>query len=184
MARYNKLLKKDKDKLLIALCEAISAVNNPQEAAKLLTDLLSPAEIEIIAKRLEIAKLLTQGKTYSDIRDSVKAGFSTIARVNTWLNLAGEGFKIAISRAKKEPSDASINEKFAPYSWYNMGRRYPTRIWPLLAIEEFLKIASNRERSKLVNILESMKDKKTIFTKEANRTFFENLKSENMNQNS
>lgn len=181
MARYNKLLKKDRDKLLIALCEAISTIKDSQEAAKLLTDLLSPAEIEIIAKRLEIAKLLTQGKTYSDIRNRIKAGFSTIARVNTWLNLAGEGFKIAISRAKKEPIQTSIDEKLDPYSWYNMGRRYPARIWPLLAIEEFMKIANNRERSKLVHILESMKDKKNIFTKETNRELFEKFKNGNTN---
>ncbi len=173
MPRYNKLSKKDKDKLLIALCEAISSVKDSQEAAKLLTDLLSPAEIEIIAKRLEIAKLLTQGKTYSDIRDRIKAGFSTIARVNTWLNLAGEGFRIAISRARKETSDTSMEEKLNPYSWYNIGRRYPTRVWPLLAIERFLEVANKNEKSKLVKILESMKDKKNILTKEANREFFE-----------
>lgn len=173
MPRYNKLLKKDKDKLLIALCEAICSVKDSQEAAKLLTDLLSPAEIEIIAKRLEIAKLLTQGKTYGQIRDQIKVGFSTIARVNTWLNLAGEGFKIAISRAKKVSSETPIEDKLNPYSWYNMGRRYPTRVWPLLAIERFLEVANKNEKSKLEKILESMKDKKNILTKEANREFFE-----------
>lgn len=69
MARYNKLQKTEKLKLLTALCEAISCTKNSQEAAKLLTDLLSPAEIEMVAKRLEIAKLLIKGYSYDEIKD-------------------------------------------------------------------------------------------------------------------
>ncbi|MCL5970539.1 MAG: YerC/YecD family TrpR-related protein [Patescibacteria group bacterium] len=173
MARYNRLQKIEKLKLLAALCEAISSTKNSQEAAKLLTDLLSPSEIEIVAKRLEIAKLLIKGNSYDEIKDRVHAGYSTIARVNTWLNLAGDGFKMAVERMKEDKKEPSIEEKFNPFSWYNIGRRYPTRIWPLMAIEQFLEIASKREKSKLLSILQSMESKKQIFTKEANKAFYE-----------
>lgn len=173
MARFNKLLKSEKQRLLIALCQAVSSVKNSEEAAQVLTDLLTPSEIEMVAKRLEIAKLLIQGKTYDQIRTIINAGYSTIGRINTWLNLAGEGFKIAVSRMKSEQKQPTMDEKLDPFSWHNIGRRYPTRIWPLMAIEEFLKIAKKNEKSKLLTILQSMEGKR--ITKGENKEYFESF---------
>lgn len=173
MARFNKLLKSEKQRLLIALCQAVSSVKNSEEAAQVLTDLLTPSEIEMVAKRLEIAKLLIQGKTYDQIRTRINAGYSTIGRINTWLNLAGEGFKIAVSRMKSEQKQPTMDEKLDPFSWHNIGRRYPTRIWPLMAIEEFLKIAKKNEKSKLLTILQSMEGKR--ITKGENKEYFESF---------
>lgn len=175
MARFNRLSKLEKQRLLIALCQAVSSVKDSKEAAQVLTDLLTPSEIEMVAKRLEIAKLLIQGKTYDQIRAKINSGYSTIGRVNTWLNIAGEGFKIAVSRMKKEERQPTLDEKINPFSWSNIGRRYPTRIWPLLAIEQFLKIARKNERSKLLAILQSMEGKRIIFTKETNKGYFESF---------
>lgn len=173
MARFNRLSKSEQQRLLIALCQAVSSVKNSNEAAQVLTDLLTPSEIEMVAKRLEIAKLLIQGKTYDQIRAKINAGYSTIGRINTWLNLAGEGFKIAVSRIKKEERQPSFEEKIDPFSWHNIGKRYPTRIWPLLAIEEFFKIAKRNEKSKLLSILQSMEGKR--MTKEENKEYFESF---------
>jgi len=175
MARFNRLSKSEKQRLLIALCQAVSSVKDSKEAAQILTDLLTPSEIEMVAKRLEIAKLLIQGKTYDQIRTRINAGYSTIGRINIWLNLAGEGFKIAVSRMKKEEKEPSMDEKLDPFSWHNIGRRYPTRIWPLLAIEQFFKIAKKNEKSKLLTILQSMEGKRTMFTKETNKDYFESF---------
>lgn len=173
MARFNKLSKFEKQRLLIALCRAVSSVKNSEEAAQVLTDLLTPSEIEMVAKRLEIAKLLIFGKTYDQIRTRINAGYSTIGRINTWLNLSGEGFKIAVSRMKKDEKQPTMDEKLDPFSWHNIGRRYPTRIWPLMAIEEFLKIAKKNEKSKLLTILQSMEGKR--ITKEINKDYFESF---------
>lgn len=173
MARFNRLTKSEKQRLLIALCQAVSSVKDSKEAAQVLTDLLTPSEIEMVAKRLEIAKLLIQGKTYDQIRTKINAGYSTIGRINTWLNLAGEGFKIAVSRMKKEEKQPTYEEKIDPFSWHNIGRRYPTRIWPLLAIEEFFKIAKRNEKSKLLSILQSMEGKR--MTRGENKQYFESF---------
>lgn len=173
MARFNKVSKSEKQRLLIALCQAVSSVKNSKEAAQVLSDLLTPSEIEMVSKRLEIAKLLIQGKTYDQIRGKISAGYSTIGRVNTWLNLAGEGFKIAVSRMKKDEKQPTYEEKLDPFSWNNIGRRYPTRIWPLLAIDKFLKIAKKNEKSKLLSILQSMEGKR--MTREENKNYFESF---------
>lgn len=173
MAHFNRLSKLEKQRLLIALCQAVSSVKNSNEAAQILTDLLTPSEIEIVAKRLEIAKLLIEGKTYDQIRSSVNAGYSTIGRINTWLNLAGEGFKIVVLRTKKGENNPSMDQRLDAFSWHNIGRRYPTRIWPLVAIEEFLKKAKKNEKSKLLTILQSMEGKR--ITKRENREYFESF---------
>jgi len=173
MARFNRVSKSEKQRLLIALCQAVSSVQDSKEAAQVLTDLLTPSEIEMVAKRLEIAKLLIQGKTYDQIRTKINAGYSTIGRINTWLNLAGEGFKIAVSRMKKEEKQPTLEGKLDPFSWNNIGRRYPTRIWPLMVIEKFLKVAKKNEKSKLLTILQSMEGKR--MTKEENRGYFESF---------
>lgn len=171
MARFNRLSKSEQQRLLIALCQAVSSVKNSKEAAQVLTDLLTPSEIEMVAKRLEIAKLLIQGKTYDQIRTRINAGYSTIGRINTWLNLSGEGFKIAVSRMKKEEKQPTFEEKVDPFSWHNIGRRYPTNIWPLMAIEHFLKVAKKNEKTKLLSILQSIEGKKRYSQKKLIRNF-------------
>lgn len=173
MARFNRLSKLEQQRLLIALCHAISSVKGDKEAAQVLTDLLTPSEIEMVAKRLEIAKMLMQGKTYDQIRTRINAGYSTIGRISTWLNLSGEGFKIAVSRMKKEDKFPNIEEKLDPFSWSNIGRRYPTRIWPLMAIDKFLKVAKKNEKSKLLTILQSMEGKR--MTREENKNYFDSF---------
>lgn len=69
--------------LMIELCRALSTLKTPQEIADALLDLLTPKEVEMIAKRLKIADLLVQGKDYHAIRAQLNVGYSTIAKVNT-----------------------------------------------------------------------------------------------------
>ena len=81
----------------MAFCQAILSLKNEEEAAKFLTDVLYPQEIEMLSKRLQIAEYLLQGKEYDHIREILRVGNSTIARVATWLGMSGEGFKIVIT---------------------------------------------------------------------------------------
>lgn len=176
--RVSKLSKKERQELMIALCEAMVALKNPEEAAKFLTDLISPQETEMLAKRLAIAKLLVEGKTYESIRNLLKVGFATIARVNTWLNLSGEGFKLVLQRTRKgkKAYEHSIEERFDPYSWYNIKRRYSLYFWPQLLIEELMKQSDNRQKNKITTILQSMENKFTVFSKQTNKEIYQQFK--------
>lgn len=180
-SRIPKLSKKERQRLLFFFCEALSSIKNKEEAAQFLADLLSPQELEMLAKRLEIAKLLIKGDTYSAIRDKLKASFNTIARVNAWLSLSGSGFKLVLKRVK-EPKEKTIDEimdeKYDPYSWYNIKRRYSMYFLPELIIDELIKRSTEREKKKLVSILDSMETKPELF-KEVNERFknqFDNIK--------
>ena len=158
---------------MLALCDAIVKMKKPEEAAKLISDLLSQQELEMIAKRLEIAKLLIEGHTYEYIRGVLKAGASTIARVNTWLSLSGEGFKLAYTRRQKT-KEVDYDEIYDPQSWYTFKRRYSLYFGLELFLEELVKQSNRNQRNKIFTILQSMEDKPAILkrvTEEVNEQF-------------
>src|SRR3990167_9078728 len=117
-----------------------------------------------MAKRLHIAERLLQNKDYEDIRAELAVGFSTIARVATWLGLSGEGFKIVMSRKPKEPKKPTIEEMYEPYSSYNFKRRYSQYYWPQLLLEKILQASDESHKKKITTILQSMVVKKDTFT--------------------
>lgn len=169
----SKLSSKKRKELVLDLCRAISALKSSEEVADALTDLLTPKEIETIAKRLQIAEYLVNGSDYDTIRRDLKVGYSTIARVNTWLNLSGQGYKIMLTRKKKSPRPKSEQELYDPYSWHNIKRRYSMHFWPLLVLEEFSQIADRKEKMKIEQIFEKLDIKKARFRGDANRMFYE-----------
>lgn len=140
--------------------------------AKFLTDLLSPQEIEMLAKRLQIAEYLLKGEQYTDIRAKLKVGFSTIARVATWLGLSGEGFKLVLSRKRPPKKEVTIEEKYDPFSSYNFKRRYTQYYWPQLLLEKIFAESDANHKRKITTILQSMEVKKELFSKEANKEIF------------
>lgn len=158
--------------LMVALCRALATLNKSDEVAEFLLDFLSPKENETIAKRLRIAELLAKGWDYINIRQEVGVGYSTIARVNTWLNLSGKGFKLVLKRKKQEPKEPSLEEKYDPYSWHNIKRRYSLYYWPELLLEELIKQSNENEKDKIKNILDGLAIKSKNFSKEENKKLY------------
>lgn len=176
MVRKNKgskLTSQKRKELILELCRGLSVLKNPEEVADALLDLLTPKEIEAIAKRLQIAEYLIKGDDYISIRNELKVGFSTIARVNTWLNLSGKGIKTMLSRKKKSSKTVSNEEKYDPFSWYNFKRRYSLYFWPQLLWEEFMKIANEKEKKKVAEVFNKLQVKKSQFTAKRNKELFE-----------
>jgi len=157
MAKFekkNRLNAREQQKLLLELCHALVVVKKEEEAAHVLIDLLSKQEIDMIAKRLKIAKLLAQGKTYNEIHERLRVSQHTIARVNAWLDAGGAGFRLIISR------DRAVNIpewQPATWRWDALKRRYPMYYWPQILLEEVVRSANNRQRRKLINTLKVLK---------------------------
>ncbi len=161
---------KEFEELMIYFCQALSSLKNTKETAKFLTDLLSAQEAEMLAKRLKIAKRLAEGKKYDEIRQELKVGFSTIARVNTWLNLSGEGFRMVIERTPEiEKKKIDPQEMYNLYSRRNVLRRAH---WPIYIIEELIEESDKKQREKIFTILQSMEDKSKLF-KDINKQLYE-----------
>lgn len=81
------------DKFLKNFWQAVALLRNEKEAERFFKDLLTPTEIKMFLKRLEIAKLLLEGKTYDFIKDELRVTNSTITNVNLWLQHGDGGLK-------------------------------------------------------------------------------------------
>ena len=168
MGKFNsKLSKKEVEKYFYQLCVAISETKNAKEVAELLRDLLSYQEAEMIAKRLKIAELLLDEFTYDEIQAELKVSAATIARVQEWIRIAGEGYQKAARRIKGK----SIKEDEIVYnydSWGKMKKRFPAYYWPELLLETIIREANERQRKKINSVISEMektKEKSEVFYK-------------------
>lgn len=80
------------------LFKAILSLENIEECYSFFEDACTIQELESIAQRFEVAKLLCQGKSYIDINKLTGASTATICRVSKCVNYGGGGYKTAIDR--------------------------------------------------------------------------------------
>ena len=79
------------------LFEAILTLKNKQECYKFFADACTPKEIQTIAQRYMVAKMLADKRVYSDIIAATGASTATVSRVSRSIN---EGYKIVFERLK------------------------------------------------------------------------------------
>lgn len=80
---------------------AVTLIEDRQEAIIFIKDLLTPTEIRMLAKRLQIADMLAKGYKYEDIRNYVKVTDQTIASVNNKLNFGEDGLIKILQKLEK-----------------------------------------------------------------------------------
>jgi TrpR-related protein YerC/YecD len=83
------------------LAQALLKLRNVDEIKIFLKDLLSNAEQESIAARINIALMLSEGAPYSQIVRETGASSATIAKVSENLKYGNDGYKLIIERLKK-----------------------------------------------------------------------------------
>lgn len=89
---------KIKDVHTDSLFEAVLALENMDECYNFFEDVCTVAEIKAMAQRLEVAKMLKKGRTYSEICEKTGASTATISRVNRCLNYGADGYNTIIDR--------------------------------------------------------------------------------------
>ncbi len=77
------------------LFDAVLALKDKEECYKFFADACTPKEIQAIAQRYTVAKMLSEGKVYSDIIAETGASTATISRVSRSIN---EGYKMIFER--------------------------------------------------------------------------------------
>ena len=76
---------------------AILTLKNKEECYKFFADACTPKEIQTIAQRYMVAKMLADKRVYSDIIAATGASTATVSRVSRSIN---EGYKIVFERLK------------------------------------------------------------------------------------
>lgn len=82
--------------------KAIITLKTEKECEMFFDDICTIQELEAIAQRFEVAKLLVEGKSYVDINKETGASTATICRVSKCINYGEGGYKTAIRRLRGE----------------------------------------------------------------------------------
>ncbi|AAK80622.1 TrpR-related protein YerC/YecD [Clostridium acetobutylicum] len=83
------------------LCDAILTLENREECYRFFDDIFTINEIKTIEQRLQVAKMLKEKHTYSDISAETGASTATISRVNRCINYGSDGYNIVLRRLEK-----------------------------------------------------------------------------------
>lgn len=90
----SKFKKQDIDELF----EAILTLENEEDCYRFFEDICTVNEIHAIAQRLQVAKLLSEKKTYTEMESVTKASTATISRINKCLVYGADGYKLVLER--------------------------------------------------------------------------------------
>ncbi len=82
------------------LCEAILSLKTVDECYSFLEDILTISEIQSIAQRLAVARMLDEGQTYDDIERVTGASSATISRVKRCLSFGADGYRLVLDRIR------------------------------------------------------------------------------------
>lgn len=80
------------------LLEAFLALETPDEVYAFLQDVCTIREIQELAQRLAVARMLAGGAHYSQIQDATGASATTISRVSRALNYGADGYTTVLGR--------------------------------------------------------------------------------------
>ncbi|OCA82983.1 hypothetical protein A8F94_17705 [Bacillus sp. FJAT-27225] len=103
--QINKLRGKELDQLF----NAILSLEDLEECYRFFDDLCTVNEIQSLAQRLEVARMLREGKTYHKIEGETGASTATISRVKRCLNYGNDAYEMVLERVK-EPTGAGAEE--------------------------------------------------------------------------
>jgi TrpR-related protein YerC/YecD len=95
MAEYRSKLESE---AMDFLFDAILALKDRDECYKFFEDICTINEIKALEQRLQVARMLKQGRTYLDIASTTGASTATISRVNRSLNYGCDGYKLVFDR--------------------------------------------------------------------------------------
>ncbi|PYG86957.1 Trp operon repressor family [Ruminiclostridium sufflavum DSM 19573] len=93
---------KIQDKHTDSLFDAILLLKNREECYKFFEDISTISEIKALAQRLEVAKMLRDRKTYTDISEQTGASTATISRVNRCLVYGADGYNLVLDRLEEK----------------------------------------------------------------------------------
>jgi TrpR-related protein YerC/YecD len=80
------------------LFEAILALRTQEEAGRFFRDLCTLSELEAMAHRWQVAKLVDRGLPYVEVAKRTGASTTTVTRVAHWLRHGEGGYRLMLDR--------------------------------------------------------------------------------------
>ena len=88
------------DRQIDALFEAMQHLETKEDYDRLCVDISTLSDIKALAQRMEVAKMLDQEQTYTEIVKTTGASTATISRVKRCLNYGADGYRLVLDRMK------------------------------------------------------------------------------------
>lgn len=90
-----------KSRELDMFCRALLCLENEEECYRFLEDIATVAEINSMAQRFQVARMLAENETYNAISEMTGASTATISRVKRSLNYGADGYKLVLAKLSK-----------------------------------------------------------------------------------
>lgn len=84
------------------LMDAILALETKEECCRFFEDLCTIPELKALSQRLQVARMLSEHRVYSDIVAETGASTATISRVNRSLIYGSDGYSVIFERLAKK----------------------------------------------------------------------------------
>ena len=84
------------------LCAALLSLETPEECCAFLEDICTIKEFLELSQRLEVARLLQSGASYTAITKATGASTATISRVSKCCEYGSGGYRTVIERLNQE----------------------------------------------------------------------------------
>jgi len=87
-------------KQLDQLFDAILSLNTREDCYRFFDDIATMNEVQSLAQRLQVAKMLNEGSTYNEIEQETKASTATISRVRRCLDYGSGGYESVLKHLR------------------------------------------------------------------------------------
>lgn len=93
------------------LFDIVSNINSKKEVIDFLLNALTPSEVLMIARRIQIAEMILEDKSYEEIRKELGVGYHNIASVHRLIQKDNSGYKKQVERHLEKKNRESENKK-------------------------------------------------------------------------
>ncbi len=88
------------------LFEGILTLKNVEECYRFFDDVATVNEIQALAQRMDVARMLREGHTYQRIEEETNASTATISRVKRSLNYGSDAYEMVFRRLNGEEEES------------------------------------------------------------------------------
>lgn len=89
-------------KQLDQLFDAVLSLETREDCYRFFDDVATMNEVQALAQRLQVAKMLYDGNTYNEIEKETKASTATISRVRRCFEYGSGGYESVMKHLNKE----------------------------------------------------------------------------------